>query len=88
VRREAVPVDFGAGPADPNGRGPVPQQPGAASDQPAARRAAPVQAAPQVTFIPGQPMVDTNPSRQERLQPVPITVALGRFVFTVPSRLP
>jgi hypothetical protein len=26
-------------------------------------RAAQVQAAPQVAFVPGQPMVDTNPSR-------------------------
>jgi len=79
ARRAAVPIDFGAGPADPNGtpsvggsvsdelpaagQGPVPQQPGAASSQPAAPHAPPVQAAPQVTFVPGQPMIDTNPSR-------------------------
>nr|WP_299853983.1 hypothetical protein [Sphingomonas bacterium] len=41
----------------------VPQQPGAAPGQPAAPRAPQVQAAPPVSFVPGQPMIDTNPSR-------------------------
>ena len=41
----------------------VPQQAAATPGQPAAPRAPQVQAAPQVTFVPGQPMVDTNPSR-------------------------
>jgi hypothetical protein len=79
ARRAAVPVDFGAGPADPNASPPadgsvsdelpaagqerVPQQPGATPGQPAAPHAPQVQAAPQVTFVPGQLMVDTNPSR-------------------------
>ena len=79
ARREAVPLDFGAGPADPGasqtvdgtasdelpapGQGPLPQQAGAMPGQPAAPRAPQVQAAPSVTFAPGQPMIDTNPSR-------------------------
>jgi hypothetical protein len=41
----------------------APQQIAAAQAQPAAPRAPPVQAAPQVSFVPGQPMIDTNPSR-------------------------
>jgi hypothetical protein len=40
----------------------VPPPPGAAPGQPAAPPPK-VQAAPQVSFVPGQPMVDTNPSR-------------------------
>jgi hypothetical protein len=79
ARREAVPIDFGAAPGDPAAASPaagsvsdelptagqerVPQQAGAAPGQPAAPRAPQVQAAPQVTFVPGQPMIDTNPSR-------------------------
>jgi hypothetical protein len=79
ARREAVPLDFGAGPADPNAipsvgssvsdelpaadQGLVPQQAGTRPSQPAAPRAPQVQAAPSVTFVPGQPMIDTNPSR-------------------------
>lgn len=38
-------------------------QPAAAPSQPAAPPPARVQAAPQVSFVPGQPMMDTNPSR-------------------------
>jgi len=79
ARREAVPLDFGAGPADPNvlpsvgssvsdelpaaGENLVPQQAGAKQGQPTAARAPQVQAAPSVSFVPGQPMIDPNPSR-------------------------
>ncbi len=79
ARREAVPLDFGAGPADPNAipsvgssvsdelpaadQGLVPQLAGTRPSQPAAPRAPQVQAAPSVSFVPGQPMIDTNPSR-------------------------
>lgn len=77
ARHAAAPVDFGAAPGDPAAvspvdtaagdmpanQGQVPQQTRAAPGQPAAPPAPKVQAAPQVTFVPGQPMVDTNPSR-------------------------
>lgn len=44
-------------------QGHAPQQIAAAPSQPAAPPPARVQAAPQVSFVPGQPMMDTNPSR-------------------------
>jgi hypothetical protein len=79
AQHAAVPLDFGAAPgtADLNaapadgsgsdelpgaGQERVPQQ-AAALSQPAAPRAPQIQAAPQASFVPGQPMMDTNPSR-------------------------
>ena len=77
ARRAAVPVDFGAVPGNagappspgfsgdelPPTQDQVPPPPGAAPGQPAVPPPPKVQAAPQVSFVPGQPMVDTNPSR-------------------------
>jgi hypothetical protein len=60
----SVPMDGAVSDEPPDAVQARAPQPGpAAPDQPAAPRAQQIQAAPQVSFVPGQPMMDTNPSR-------------------------